>query len=83
MDTVQPRNKEVLLELSISPRKVLRTGEVVVAKDTNQRGIVQHIETTYGDRVFEEEVQYIKSVHFDDGKEIDLVPITLIDLVRR
>lgn len=70
------------MELTINPQKILRTGDVVINKNTGLRGTIHYLYEKGGQTTFEHEVSKLEAVQFDNGEKIIDVKINEIDLIR-
>ena len=69
------------MEISLKPNKILRTGDQIIDKVTNQKGTIHYLVENGGQTTFEREVSFLESVQFDNGSEIVVLPIERINLI--
>lgn len=68
------------MELTISPQKILRTGDIVIDKNTKSLGTIHYVIEKGGQSSFEKEVAKLEAIQFDNGERIVTLPIEQIEL---
>jgi len=71
------------MEISINLQKILRTGDLIINKETGIKGKIHYLVELDNQLTFESEVRFLKAIQFDNGKEIETIPISQVELTKK